>query len=82
MIRKLLNLLLNFINNSDIGKLNSSTREEWIIAQIKNIPKNSIVLDAGAGLMPYKKYFDKNSKSDSKSNELLCFGYHVLAEKI
>lgn len=57
-IRKLLNLLLNFINNSDIGKLNSSTREEWIIAQIKNIPKNSIVLDAGAGLTPYKKYFE------------------------
>ena len=25
---------------------------------------------------------DENSKSDTESNELLCFGYHVLSEKI
>ncbi len=59
IIRRLINFILNKINNSDVGLLNSSTREDWIIKQIEMLPKGSILLDAGAGLMPYKKYCTK-----------------------
>jgi len=39
-----------------IGATNESTRNEWITAQLKSISKGLRILDAGAGLMPYKKY--------------------------
>lgn len=35
---------------------NASTRDEWIIQKIKEIPDGLTLLDAGAGNMPYKQY--------------------------
>jgi ubiquinone/menaquinone biosynthesis C-methylase UbiE len=39
-----------------VGSLNAHARDQWIIAQLKQIPDGARVLDAGAGEMPYQKY--------------------------
>jgi ubiquinone/menaquinone biosynthesis C-methylase UbiE len=39
-----------------IGEKNTSVREKWLKKTIKKIPKNSKILDAGAGELQYKKY--------------------------
>lgn len=41
---------------SDIGKNNVFNREEWLKNTIKKIPEDSMILDAGAGELKYKKY--------------------------
>lgn len=35
---------------------NSIKRDEWVISKLREIPKGKVLLDAGAGEMPYKKY--------------------------
>jgi SAM-dependent methyltransferase len=42
------------INNYDFNKEN---REKWIADHAARLPKGALVLDAGAGRGPYKKYF-------------------------
>lgn len=37
-----------------VGTQNGETRAEWIINTLKNIPAGSVLLDAGAGVAPYK----------------------------
>lgn len=41
--------LLPFLNNKDV-------RKKWVIKQLKDIPENQSILDAGAGECQYKKY--------------------------
>ncbi len=37
-----------------VGQSNALTRAEWIIKTLKNIPEGSTLLDAGAGISPYR----------------------------
>jgi ubiquinone/menaquinone biosynthesis C-methylase UbiE len=39
-----------------VGINNASTRAEWIIKALKGIPEGATLLDAGAGISPYKSY--------------------------
>lgn len=39
-----------------VGTLNEKTRLEWLEATLKNIPKGSTILDAGAGEQQFKKF--------------------------
>ena len=37
-----------------VGTTNASVRAEWIIKSLKKIPEGSTLLDAGAGISPYR----------------------------
>lgn len=37
---------------------NSLVRDRWVINKLRKIPKGKVLLDAGAGEMPYKQYCD------------------------
>jgi SAM-dependent methyltransferase len=39
-----------------VGTTNASTRAEWIIKSLKSIPAGLTLLDAGAGIAPYKSH--------------------------
>lgn len=39
-----------------IGTTNASTRTEWIIKTLGMVPDGAILLDAGAGISPYREY--------------------------
>lgn len=65
MFRKLLARLNNKFNAPQpidraavnaIGALNEFNREQWIENKLKSIPTGLVLLDAGAGEQPYKKY--------------------------
>lgn len=40
----------------NVGKGNESSREEWLEATLLTVPKNSRILDAGAGTQRYRRY--------------------------
>ena len=39
-----------------VGKGNESSRIRWLEEILYNIPRNSRILDAGAGMQPYRKF--------------------------
>ena len=39
-----------------VGKSNETTRERWIEQTLNSVPKNSRILDAGAGTQRYRKF--------------------------
>lgn len=44
--------------SSTYANVATPIRNEWIKSQAKNIPKGSRVLDVGAGMCPYRSFFD------------------------
>jgi ubiquinone/menaquinone biosynthesis C-methylase UbiE len=53
----MLNLIRNIYQSHPIFNFNLVERDSWVSSVSKLVPKNSLILDVGAGSCPYRKYF-------------------------
>lgn len=44
--------------NKKIGTTNEQTRHDWVEAQLRQVPNRARLLDAGAGMQPYRRFCD------------------------